>query len=135
MAILRLAVIILVAFTSTGYAFEPTVANMPPAVRAVSPGPGDVNVDPATKELRIIFSKEMMTNQQWSLVMFSRETFPIISGQIHFLPDKKTCVVPVSLAPERNYVIWINSQQHTGFRDLGNRPATPYLWVFQTRAR
>ena len=135
MSILRLALVIMVVLTSTGHAFEPTVANMPPAVRAVSPGPGDVNVDPAVGELRIIFSKDMMTDRQWSLVMYSKETFPRITGPIHFLPDKKTCVVPVGLDPGRTYVIWINSQQHTGFRDLGNRPATPYLWVFQTRSR
>jgi hypothetical protein len=63
----------------------------------------------------------------------SEESFPEITGDVRYLDDNRTCVAPVRLEPGRTYVIWFNSQSQNAFRDLGNRPAVPYLMVFQTR--
>jgi hypothetical protein len=110
-----------------------TVDNMPPSVVVTVPQSGDTRVDPSLKEVRVTFSKEMMTNRMWSWVMNAKETFPEIEGDgIHYLPDNRTCVLPVKLEPNRTYVIWINSQKFNAFRDRGNRPAVPYLLVFET---
>lgn len=111
----------------------PSVATLPPVVVKTVPESGDVGVDPTLGEIRVTFSKDMMTNDMWSWVMASEATFPKTQGKSHYLADKRTCVLPVKLDPGKTYVIWINSEAHNAFRDLGNRPAVPYLLVFQTR--
>ncbi len=111
-----------------------TVGNMPPSVIETIPQSGDMRVDPSLKEIRVTFSKDMMTDRMWSWVMNSKETFPAIDAQrIHYLADNRTCVLPVELEPNRTYVIWVNSKKFNSFRDQGNRPAVPYLLVFETR--
>ena len=97
------------------------------------PVAGDGAVDPATKEIRVIFSKDMLTQKMWSLVMVSQETFPKINSQVKYLPDKRTFVAPVKLEPGRTYALWINQGRFTGFRDAASNPAVSYLLVFQTR--
>ena len=112
---------------------EVSVRTMPPSVVKTVPRAGDVNVDPSLKEVRVTFSKDMMTKQMWSWAMNSRETFPEINAdRIHYLKDRRTCVLPVKLKPGKTYIIWINSQKFNAFRDTRNNPASPYLLVFQT---
>ena len=81
------------------------------------------------------FSKEMMTDRMWAFCQISDDTFPKRpEGQaIRYLSDKRTCVLPVELEPERTYVIWINQGKFNSFRDTKNNPAVPYLLVFRTR--
>ena len=105
---------------------------MPPVVVETLPRAGAVDVDPGLEAIRVRFSKDMKTEQSWSWVMVSQETFPLITGEVRFLDDKRTCVAPVKLEPEKTYVIWFNSERYTNFRDQENRPAIPYLLVFQT---
>ncbi len=111
-----------------------TVGNMPPSVVKTVPQSGDTRVDPSLKEVRVTFSKDMMTDRMWSWAMNSKETFPEIEAdRVHYLHDNRTCVLPVKLEPNQTYIIWINSQKFNAFRDQGNRPAAPYLLVFETR--
>ena len=110
-----------------------TVESMPPVIVKSFPQAGDTGVDFAIKEISVTFSKEMMTEDMWSWVMVSKETFPQIVGKIRFLNDRRTCVAPVRLEPGKTYAIWLNSENHNAFRDKKNNPAVPYLLVFQTR--
>ena len=110
-----------------------TVKSMPPVVVKTFPQAGDTAVDHSIKEIRVTFSKEMMTKEMWSWVMISKDTFPGIAGEVKYLKDKKTCVAPVNLEPGKTYVIWFNSKNHNAFRDTDNNPAVPYLLVFQTK--
>lgn len=112
---------------------KPSVKNKPPVVVRTVPQSGDTAVDPSLGELRVTFSKDMMTEDMWSWVMESKESFPTIAGKVRYLDDKRTCVAPVKLEPGKTYVIWINSQRFNSFKDTGNRPAIPYLLVFETR--
>ena len=112
---------------------EITVKSMPPVVVKTFPQAGDMAVDPSIKEISVTFSKDMMTEDMWSWVMASKESFPSISGEVKYLKDKKTCVAPVNLEPGKTYVIWFNSEKYNAFRDTDNNPAVPYLLVFQTR--
>lgn len=110
-----------------------TVQSMPPVVVKTSPQSGDIRVDSALKEIRVTFSKEMITKDMWSWVIVSKETFPQIVGEIEYLSDKQTCVAPVKLEPGKTYAIWFNSEKHNSFRDIDNNPTVPYLLVFQTQ--
>ena len=70
--------------------------------------------------------------EMWSFVYANPAAFPEVAGPVRYV-DARTCVLPVKLEPARTYGIWINSQKHDSFRDLGHRPAVPYLLVFETR--
>ena len=110
-----------------------TVKSMPPSVVKTIPQAGDTAVDPVTKEIRVTFSKDMLTDRMWAVVQTSKTTFPTVDGKIHYLDDKRTCVIPVKLEPGKTYVLWFNRGQFNSFRDTDNNPAVPYLLVFQTK--
>jgi RNA polymerase sigma-70 factor (ECF subfamily) len=112
---------------------EISVKTMPPSVVKTVPETGDTAVDPGLKEITVTFSKEMKTNRMWAVCQISKETFPTTAGQIHYLSDQRTCVVPVKLESEKTYVLWFNRGQFNSFRDKENNPAVPYLLVFKTK--
>ncbi len=126
---------LMLALLTTGVALgsEPmTVATMPPSVVSTSPVAGQMDVAPSTTEIRVTFSKQMMTNRMWAVCQVSKETFPETAGRIHYLADGRTCVMPVKLEPGKTYVLWFNLGQFNSFRDTENHPAVPYMLVFQT---
>lgn len=110
---------------------EISVANMPPVVVSTWPRSGNTQVDPSTTEIRVTFSKEM-TDGNWSWTQISDESFPERNGEIRYLEDKRTCVMPVKLKPGRTYVTWLNSARFGNFKDTAGRSAVPYLLVFET---
>lgn len=110
-----------------------SVKAMPPSVVKTVPQAGDTAVDPALKEIKVTFSKDMLTDRMWAFCQISKETYPETAGKIHYLEDKRTCVMPVKLQPGKTYVIWINRGQFNSFRDTDNHPSVPYLLVFETR--
>jgi len=113
---------------------EISVETMPPSVIKTVPQAGDTRVAPSLKEIRVTFSKDMKTDNQWSWCMYTPETFPQIDKtNIRYLQDKRTCVLPVKLKPGKTYAIWINTQQYNYFKDKNEKSAIPYLLVFQTR--
>lgn len=107
-------------------------AGFPPVVVKTVPAAGDEGVDPKLREVRVTFSKDMMTKEMWSFVYANPALFPKIAGPIRYV-DKRTCVLPVALEAGRTYGMWINSREHDSFRDLRQQPAVPYLLVFKTR--
>lgn len=111
---------------------EWSVASAPPVVVRTTPEAGDNAVDPASKTIRVTFSKPMR-DRSWSFVQASEATFPKIAGEIRYEPDGRTCVLPVSLEPNRTYVLWINSDRFQNFKDRDGRAAVPYLLVFATK--
>ncbi len=125
------SLIVTVALAQT--AKEISLKTMPPSVIKTIPQAGDATVDPALNEITVTFSKEMKTNRMWAVCQISKETFPATAGQIHYLSDQRTCVVPVKLEPRKTYVLWFNRGQYNSFRDTDNNPSVPYLLVFKTR--
>jgi len=123
--------ITLVAVAQT--AKEISVKTMPPSVVKTVPPAGATNVDPALKELSFTFSKEMIDGS-WSVCQISDENFPEAGAdKIHYLADKRTCVMPVKLQPGRTYVFWLNRGQFQSFRDIQHNSSVPYLVVFETK--
>jgi len=136
--ITQIAGIVLATALLTSRAAEPaaevSVKSQSPSVVKTVPQAGDTAVDPALKEIQVTFSKDMITDRMWSFCQISKETFPKPgSGGIHYLADKRTCVMPVKLEPGKTYVIWINRGQFNSFRDTDHHPSVPYLLVFETR--
>jgi hypothetical protein len=111
-----------------------SVEGLPPSVVRTVPQCGDTNVDPDLKELSVSFSKNML-DKAWSFVKISADSFPNLTGDPRYLDDKRTCVVGVSLEPDRIYAMWLNSDRFQNFKDLERQPAVPYLLVFRTAKR
>lgn len=109
-----------------------TVETMPPSVVRTVPQAGDTEVDPMLKAITVTFSKDMLTEKMWAVCQVSKKNFPKGMKDIHYLKDKRTCVIPVILEPEQTYALWFNSGRFNSFRDANNNPAVPYLLVFQT---
>ena len=109
-----------------------SIKSLPPVVVETFPRSGDSAVDPSVKEIKVTFSKDMKTEKMWSWVMVSKETFPKIVGDVHYLENKRTYVAPVELERGKTYVIWINSEKYNAFKAEDGNPAVPYLLVFDT---
>jgi RNA polymerase sigma-70 factor (ECF subfamily) len=116
---------------------QPTVAAEaphdppPPVVIQTVPPAGAENVDPSLKEIRVTFSKPMRDGS-WSWSTWGEDTFPETTGRPHYLPDSRTCVLPVKLQPGKFYASWLNSENFHNFKDTSGEPAVPYLLTFQT---
>lgn len=126
------AVLMLGALAGDAGAVEVRLHALPPVVVSTVPEAGDLEVDPALDEIRVTFSKDMLTYEMWAWVQISKESFPEVSGDVRFV-SRRTCVMPVKLEPGRVYAIWLNSEKHDMFRDVQNNPAVPYLLAFKTR--
>jgi hypothetical protein len=103
-----------------------------PRVVETFPANGATDVDPATDEIRVTFDKEM-SDGSWSWVKSSPEAFPESTGDVHYLADGTTCVMPVKLKPGTKYVVWFNTANYQNFKDREGRPAVPHLLTFTTR--
>jgi len=109
------------------------VVPAPPVVVAHIPQSGKTGVDAkSVKELRVTYSKPM-ADGRWSWSTWGEENFPKTTGKPHYLPDKRTCVLPVALEPGRTYAVWLNSNNFGNFKDSGGRKAVPYLLIFETK--
>jgi RNA polymerase sigma-70 factor (ECF subfamily) len=111
---------------------KPSMTNAPPVVVKSVPQAGALNVDPATTEIRVTYSKNMRDGS-WSWSTWGEENMPKMTGKPHYMDDKRTCVAPVKLEPNKFYAIWLNSENFGNFKDAGGRPAVPYLLVFKTK--
>lgn len=129
-ALIVLASTLLVAESAHGN--SASAASFSPVVIKTVPTAGDKHVDPALREIRVTFSRDMLTHEMWSFVYANPAPFPKIAGPIRYV-DARTCVLPVALEANSTYGMWINSQEHDSFRDLRHKPAVPYLLVFKTR--
>ena len=108
-------------------------ADFPAFVVETQPRLGDVEVDAAAiKEIRIVFSKPM-TDRSWSLNQGNVYAFPESAGPMHYLADRRTCVVPVKLEPGKTYAMGINGGRFNNFKDAGGTPALPSSLAFRTR--
>jgi RNA polymerase sigma-70 factor (ECF subfamily) len=112
---------------------ESSLASARPVVVRTVPESGASDVAPDLPKIRITFSKQMH-DPGWSFVIDPLFTFPAPSAQPQYQSDRRTIVLPVKLQPGKTYGVWINSAQSQSFRDQQDRPAVPYLLVFQTRA-
>ena len=85
------------------------------------------------KEIRVTFSKPMM-DKTWSWTQGNVYSFPESTGPIHYLADKRTCVMPVKLEPGKTYVMGINGGRFENFKAKDGRPSLHYGLAFRTGA-
>ena len=110
----------------------PLAPGAAPRVVSATPDSGQADVDPALRELRIVFDQPMNRGGGWSVVG-GGETFPALIGKPRWT-DEKTFVWRMKLQPSHEYWLSINSDRFTNFRSAAGEPAEPYPISFTTRA-
>jgi RNA polymerase sigma factor (sigma-70 family) len=101
-----------------------------PRVVRATPDDGDVDIDPATRELRVTFDRDM--DQGGMSVVGGGSTFPGDPSARPHWSDARTIVIPLRLEPGRSYQLSINSSRFRNFRDAQGESVTPYPIHFKT---
>lgn len=107
---------------------------MPTVVRCV-PENGAQDVSPTLMELRVTFNVPMGGGCSWCTVGDDDSDFPkIATGKSYYwTPDKKTCVLPVALAPGRTYRLSLNAPGFNNFQSDAGAPLEPVSYTFKTK--
>ena len=104
----------------------------PPTVTATLPANGDRNVAPGPMVMSATFSEAMLPgNYSWAYT--TPESFPEINGEPGLENNGTVATLPVMLAPNTEYEVWINSPTQNNFKDKAGNVAIPYKLVFKTR--
>lgn len=103
-----------------------------PQIVKTVPETGAKDVDPALKEIRVTFDRDMQKGMSWT------------GGPPLFPPtekkrpakwiDKRTCVLPVKLEPDTEYRVGVNAPSFKNFRSADGTPAQPAAIEFKTKA-
>ena len=104
----------------------------PPRVVSTFPQNGSQDVDPSLTEIYVVFSEEM-TDQNWSWVYEDKNSFPKMTGQPYYTDNYTKNILPVSLEENKEYVVWINQQNFSNFKDKSGNSAAPFKLTFETR--
>ena len=106
---------------------NPTAAPRPVKI---TPEIGATDVDPALKEIRVTFDRDMNTDgMSWC---GAGEHFPKIDGEAKWV-DKRTCVLPVKLEKGKAYRLALNWGAHRDFQSDEGVPAVPTAVYFCTK--
>jgi RNA polymerase sigma factor (sigma-70 family) len=111
---------------------EVSVQTAPPVVVKTEPQAGATDVDPATTEIKVTYSKQMQDGS-WSWSTWGDDTSPKMTAKPHYEADQRTCVATVKLEPGHTYAFWLNSNNFGNFKDSSGQKAVPYLLVFETK--
>lgn len=109
------------------------IASGAPTVVRTFPAVWQVDVDPHLTQIEVEFDTEM-SDQSYSVVGGGRH-FPRDGGsESHWLPDRRTFVLSVSLSPDRLYSVHFNAGPFDGFRSVRGEVAAEYHLMFVTAA-
>jgi hypothetical protein len=118
--------------TSFRYHLEGASLGLPgPVVVQTFPPQGAQDVDPRLQEIRVTFDADMRDGS-WAWVQVDPDRYPKATGKPRFI-DARTCVLPVKLKKDHEYVLWLNHPKFEGFHDTQGRVAKPYELRFHTR--
>ena len=103
-----------------------------PRVVDTFPPNGSQDVDPSINQISVTFNEEMM-DQSWSWPYTNKNEFPEMKGQPYYTDNYTKNVLPVILEPNKEYVIWLNSQKFKNFKDKSGNPLVPFKFTFKTK--
>jgi hypothetical protein len=104
-----------------------------PRIVAISPRNGTNNVSPDLKELRVTFDIPMGEGCSWT---GGGPQFPTIPDgkKPYWTDDHKTCVLPVELKANQQYLLGLNSPSYKNFQSAEGVPLPPTKYTFKTGA-
>lgn len=102
-----------------------------PRIVKLVPENGAQDVDPSLKAIRVTFNRPMAAGFSWT---GGGEHFPTIPDgkKPRWSPDRKTCVLPVSLKPGWEYRLGLNSPSFKNFASADGVPLDPVVYEFRT---
>jgi len=125
----RILLAITLAISSLSCAEKDTTA---PNVVATFPSNGSTDIDPSIGEISVTFSEEMQDGS-WSWAYADKSKFPEMNGDPVYTDNYRKNTLPVRLEPNKEYEIWINTQEFGNFKDKSGNSAIPYKLAFKTR--
>jgi hypothetical protein len=104
----------------------------PPRIVSTSPTNHAIDVDPAITEIRVTFDRDMGGGMSWT---GGGPEFPAVGegARAQWLPDQRTCVLPVTLVPDHHYRVGINAPSYQNFRSAQGVPVVPTAIFFTTK--
>jgi hypothetical protein len=103
----------------------------PPVIVKTSPQTYSDDIEPSLSLITVTFNQPM-TDKFWSWTG-GGETFPEITGEPSYDPNKTTCSLPVKLEPGTVYWVGINSPSYQNFKNEAGIPAQRYVIMFATK--
>jgi len=121
-------------FATQGASAEVKARVQTPQVVRLEPLNGAKDVSPALSEVKVTFNMPMGGGMSWCTVGDSDEDFPkdVPGKKIYWTPDRKTCVMPVTLKPGTTYRISLNAAEYKNFQSEGGVPLVPVIYTFKT---
>ncbi len=103
----------------------------PPKVIRTIPENGVKDVDPALRQIRIVFDQDM--NQDGYSICGGGQSYPETAGKPRWI-NGRTFVIRVKLVPNHKYQLSINCQSYKNFQNTRGESAEPYPIEFTTSA-
>lgn len=118
-------------FTTQGADAETLARMVAPRIVSLSPPNGALDVDPALTELRVTFDKPMGGGFSWTGGGPNYPERPE-GKRPYWSDDKMTCHLPVTLKPDWEYHLGLNSASYHSFRAEGGIAFEPVRYNFKT---
>lgn len=106
-------------------------ATQPPRVVSLEPSNGATDVSPGVIEAAVTFDQPMGGGMSMT-TRGGPDKFPEITGKPAWSADKKTITATMRLEPNREYVIGLNSSNHSNFKNERGLTLEPVIWKFTT---
>jgi len=105
-----------------------------PSIVEMTPANDAKGVSPATRQIRVTFNMPMGDGMSWT---GGGDAFPkVADGQKPtWSKDGRTCTLPVSLQPDHEYRLGLNSLSHNNFQSKWGVPLSPIVYSFRTAAK
>jgi hypothetical protein len=100
-----------------------------PKVVTTFPANGS-KVPPSVAELKVTYDHRMAAS--WSFATGGEKAFPEVEGPPSLSDDAITISLPVRLAPNQTYVVWLNTERYKNFKGVDGMSAEPYRLTFST---
>lgn len=123
-----------IVFTTAGATSGRPQAGGSPKVVSTNPANGAQDVSPSLTMLSVTFNVVMNEGCSWT---GGGPEFPTIPDgrRAYWTKDHKTCVLPVSLKPDSNYRLGLNSVSFKNFQSAEGVPLDPVAYTFKTAAQ
>lgn len=104
-----------------------------PTIVSITPESGADDIDPSVSEIRVTFDMPMGPGFSWT---GGGPRFPEIPNgkKPTWSEDGKTCVLPVQLKPNWDYVLGLNSVSFNNFQSKWGVPLEPVVYRISTKA-
>ena len=110
-------------------ALQSATSRAPLIVRRVPPH-GATDVDPGLSELTVEFDRRMSVD--WGFLALPDGRYPRMVEPPSFDETTTVLTIPVSLEPDTNYALLLNSHHYLGLADADGKPLIPTLYSFKT---